>query len=378
MARVVLDHVHKVFAGTNGEEVQAVRDLCLAVEDKEILVLVGPSGSGKTTTLRLIAGLEAVSSGTISIDGKVVNALEPKDRDLAMVFQGAALYPHMTVWENLAFGLRLRRFPKAETDRRVHEAAATLGLTEVLHRLPGALSAGQRQRVALGRAMVRRPAVFLLDEPLSNLDVGLRAQMRRELGRLQQDLAATMIYVTHDQVEAMAMGSRIAVVGEGRLHQVADPLTLYHAPANLFVARFVGSPPMNFFTGVIERRGSDLRFLSPAAGPPAHPRLDLRIPPECAARLESRAGQPAVLGLRPEDILIEGSEPRSGAADCLAATVGRVELLGSDAFVYLELAGQACVARGQARAPIKRGAALRVRVDMARARLFDPTTTLAL
>ena len=246
MARIELRSLNKVFPGG----VQAVIDANLVIEDKEFVVLVGPSGCGKSTTLRMIAGLEEVTSGEIYIDGKMVNDTPPKDRDIAMVFQNYALYPHMTVYKNMAFGLILRKFKKKEIERRVHEAAEILGITELLDRRPKALSGGQRQRVAVGRAIVRQPKVFLFDEPLSNLDAKLRVQMRAEISKLHQRLQSTMIYVTHDQVEAMTMGDRIVVMLDGLIQQVAAPLELYHNPVNKFVAGFIGSPPMNMVDGI--------------------------------------------------------------------------------------------------------------------------------
>ena len=246
MAQVVIEHLTKVFAGESGEPVRAVDGLSLVVEDREFLVLVGPSGCGKTTTLRLIAGLEEPTHGTISIGGRPVTNLPPKARDVAMVFQNPALYPHMTAYDNIAFGLTLRKCPKAEIQRRVMEAAELLGLNGCLPRRPQELSGGQRQRVAIGRAIVRRPALFLFDEPLSNLDAPLRAQMREEIARLHTQLGATMIYVTHDQVEAMTLGGRVAVLQAGVLQQVGPPVELYRHPANAFVARFIGALPMNF------------------------------------------------------------------------------------------------------------------------------------
>src|SRR5689334_4087526 len=231
MARIVLENVFKIFKGPKGEEVRAVHNVSLTVEDREFLVLVGPSGCGKSSTLRMIAGLEEISAGTISIDGRVVNDVEPKDRDVAMVFQNYALYPHMTVYENMAFGLKLRKYPKTEIEKRVGEAAEILGIAPLFNRLPKALSGGQRQRVAVGRAIVRQPKAFLFDEPLSNLDAQMRVQMRMEISRLHQRLAATMVYVTHDQVEAMTMGDRIVVMKDGVVQQIADPIRLYDHPA---------------------------------------------------------------------------------------------------------------------------------------------------
>src|SRR5436309_7043550 len=260
MARVVLENLSKRFTGPGGETIRALDKASLAIEERELLVLVGPSGCGKTTTLRLIAGLEEPTSGTVAIDGQVVNPVPPQDRDIAMVFQNYALYPHMSVYENMAFGLKLRKCPRAETDRRVKAAAELLGLTACLERKPQALSGGQRQRVALGRAIVRQPKVFLFDEPLSNLDPQMRAQMRAEISRLHRRLASTMIYVTHDPVEAMTLGERIAVMREGAIQQVAAPMELYRRPANLFVAGFIGWPPMNLFLGTVLEKGRALFF----------------------------------------------------------------------------------------------------------------------
>src|SRR5258708_7466765 len=252
MAKVIIENLVKVYPEKNGPGVPAVNSINLAIEDREFMVLVGPSGCGKSTTLRMIAGLEEITAGTISIDGRVVNQVLPKDRDIAMVFQNYALYPHMSVYDNLAFGLKLRKFPKAEIDTRVHEASAMLGLDDYLQRKPKALSGGQRQRVAVGRAIVRKPKVFLFDEPLSNLDAKMRVSTRTEISKLHARLGATMIYVTHDQVEAMTMGDRICVMKDGNIMQVDEPLTLYNRPANLFVASFIGSPPMNQFKGTIQ------------------------------------------------------------------------------------------------------------------------------
>src|SRR5256885_20043 len=321
MARIVLDKVSKIFKGPKGEEVRAVNNVSLTIEDQEFLVLVGPSGCGKSTTLRMMAGLEEVSRGTISIDGKVVNDVEPKDRDLAMVFQNYALYPHMTVYENMAFGLKLRRYPRAEIDLRVSQAAEILGITPLLDRLPRALSGGQRQRVAVGRAIVRQPKAFLFDEPLSNLDAQMRVQTRAELARLHRRLSATMVYVTHDQVEAMTLGTRVAVLKDGMLQQVAPPMELYRRPQNQFVASFIGSPSMNFVRGTIERDNGRARFVADG--------FTLGVPDSLA----TRAG-PVVLGVRPHDIALDGAHeggPRG--------VVSLVEPLGSEQIVYVTTPG---------------------------------------
>src|SRR5438874_4727344 len=307
MARIVLENLSKTFKGPKGEPVYAVNNVNLIIEDRELLVLVGPSGCGKSTTLRMIAGLDEVSRGTISIDGTIINEVEPRDRDVAMVFQNYALYPHMTVYENLAFGLKLRKYPRAEIEKRVREAGETLGITPLLDRLPKALSGGQRQRVALGRAIVRQPKAFLFDEPLSNLDAQMRVQMRMELSRLHQRLAATMVYVTHDQVEAMTMGDRIAVLKNGEVQQIAGPLELYRHPANLFVAGFIGAPPMNFFRGALSADSDGLHFRGDGA--PAG--FKVKLLPEQAAQLESRVDNPIVLGLRPEDVRLATDAPRT-------------------------------------------------------------------
>ncbi len=292
MAEVKLEGVHKIYDG----KVTAVRDVSVTIKDKEFVVLVGPSGCGKSTVLRMIAGLEEISTGTISIDGKVVNEVPPKDRDIAMVFQNYALYPHMTVYENLAFGLKLRKTPKDEIDRRVQNAARILGIDAYLDRKPKALSGGQRQRVALGRAIVRNPKVFLFDEPLSNLDANLRVQMRTEISRLHHRLQTTMIYVTHDQIEAMSMGDRIVVLKDGIVQQVDTPLNIYHHPANKFVAGFIGSPTMNFLSGTIRANGT-AQFVQD--GSP----LSITLPPSVQGapqRLDvGRPGDPPRAYLRP-------------------------------------------------------------------------------
>src|SRR5580658_4505378 len=275
MAQVLLENLSKVFPEKGGPGVVAVKRINLQIEDREFMVLVGPSGCGKSTTLRMIAGLEEITEGTVRIGGQVVNDVLPKDRDIAMVFQNYALYPHMSVYDNMAFGLKLRKFSKAEIDARVREAAAMLGLEPYLARKPKALSGGQRQRVALGRAIVRKPKVFLFDEPLSNLDAKMRVSTRSEISRLHARLGATMIYVTHDQVEAMTMGDRICVMKDGNIMQVAEPLTLYDEPDNLFVAGFIGSPPMNFFNGIVRRAGGHVSFVEDnAVGPPLTIALD--------------------------------------------------------------------------------------------------------
>jgi len=362
MAHVELKNLSKVFPGG----VQAVHDVSLAVDDGEFMVLVGPSGCGKSTVLRLIAGLEQPSEGTILIDGRVVNRVAPRDRDIAMVFQTYALYPHMTAYDNLAFGLKLRRFPRREIRARVREAAEILGITPLLRRKPRELSGGERQRVAVGRAIVRQPKVFLFDEPLSNLDARLRVEMRAELIALQQRIGTTMVYVTHDQVEAMTMGRRIAVMQGGRLLQVADPLTLYHRPANLAVARFIGTPPMNVLRGALKREGEGLLF---AAG-----LLRAVVPPEAAARLSARAGGAVALGLRPEDI---SCRPAAGASG-VPARVRLVEPMGSETWVHLEAGEVRLVARTDGDTCPRPGDRIAIALDLRRACFFDPDTGDAL
>jgi multiple sugar transport system ATP-binding protein len=378
MARIVLDNVSKSFTGPKGEEVRAVTHVSLAVEDKEFVVLVGPSGCGKSTTLRMIAGLEEISRGTISIDGRIVNQVEPKDRDVAMVFQNYALYPHMTVYENMAFGLKLRKYPKAEIESRVRQAAEILGITPLLDRLPKALSGGQRQRVAVGRAIVRQPKAFLFDEPLSNLDAQMRVQMRMELAKLHRRLAATMVYVTHDQVEAMTMGDRIAVMKDGVIQQVADPIQIYQHPANLFVAGFIGAPPMNLFRGTLGGEPGGLCFLEaapPSAGQTSGFRL--KLSPEHSAKLAGRSGSPLILGLRPEDIrLSTGGVPTADST--VDAVVELVEPLGAETLCHLTTGAHAMVARLGGAERIAPGHKVRAAFNSAGFHFFDPTTERAI
>ena len=330
MARVLFDDVGKVYPGG----ARAVADFDLEIEDGEFMVLVGPSGCGKTTALRMVAGLEGITEGTIRIGERVVNNVAPKDRDIAMVFQSYALYPHLKVYDNIAFGLRLQKEDKAEIDRRVRQAAETLGLTEYLDRKPGALSGGQRQRVAMGRAIVRRPQVFLMDEPLSNLDAKLRVQMRAEICQLQDDLGVTTIYVTHDQVEAMTMGDRVAVMRKGRVQQVDTPQEVYDHPVNLFVAGFIGSPSMNILEARVEREGDGVAF---AVG-------DTRLTPG-AGFLERRPAvreyvdKPVVLGIRPESLEDAALVSDDPADRRLSGTVELREALGSEIVAHVRVPG---------------------------------------
>jgi len=361
MATVALRNVAKRFG-----DVSVIEGLSLEIRDQELMVLVGPSGCGKSTALRMIAGLEEVSEGVVEIGGRVVNDLAPKDRDIAMVFQSYALYPHMTVRENLAFGLGIRKVPRPEIDRLVGEAAEILGIVPLLGRKPKQLSGGQRQRVALGRAIVRKPAVFLFDEPLSNLDAKLRGEMRAEIAKLQQRLRTTSVYVTHDQTEAMTMGHRIAVMKDGRLQQLGTPLEVYEKPANLFVARFIGTPPMNLFRATVGARGERLE----ADG------FSLPIPPRLAAVAAARAGAPVVAGLRPESLGGPGTPVGSRAP--LSATVEVVEPLGHEVVVHARVGAELFVARlGPREAPAP-GAPLPLFADLDGLHLFDAVSEVRL
>jgi multiple sugar transport system ATP-binding protein len=367
VAKVVIESLLKVYPEKTGPGVRAVNGINLTIEDHEFMVLVGPSGCGKTTTLRMIAGLEEISGGTIAIDGQVVNSVLPKDRDIAMVFQNYALYPHMSVYDNMAFGLKLRKFSKSEIDARVREAAAMLGLENHLQRKPKALSGGQRQRVAVGRAIVRKPKVFLFDEPLSNLDAKMRVSTRAEISRLHARLGATMIYVTHDQVEAMTMGDRICVMKDGDIMQVAEPLTLYNQPANLFVAGFIGSPAMNFFHGTIRRVGNSLGFVedNPAATP-------LTLP--VGAQAKDYVDRPIMLGLRPEDI----NDATTDSATTAEVMVEITEPMGAETFVHLNTGATNFIARVQPNAHFAIGQKARVAFRTGKIHLFDPATGQAI
>lgn len=384
MARVQLQNVSKSFATQKRSEVHAVHDLNLSVEDQEFLVLVGPSGCGKSTTLRLIAGLEPLTSGSIYIGDQCVNKLEPKDRDVAMVFQNYALYPHMTVYENMAFGLRLRKFSKSEIEKRVHEASAILGLGDFLQRLPKTLSGGQRQRVAVGRAIVRKPQAFLFDEPLSNLDAQMRVQMRMELARLHRRLQATMIYVTHDQVEAMTLGDRIAVLKDGWLQQVADPQTLYRKPRNRFVAEFIGSPPMNFLQGKLGRSQPHILFVEErdSSQPDLEP-LRVQLPPNLDSQLRSASNSKdtVVLGIRPEHVRVKEKEMKATAMadmDEAQAVVDIVEPMGSETHWHVRTAGHSLVIRLPDHQPFTPGGRVTLRFDRNAWQLFDHQTGEAL
>ncbi len=367
MSQVSLRNVCKIYEGEKGEGVTAVRDFNLDITDREFVVFVGPSGCGKSTTLRMIAGLEEISRGEVSIDGRVVNDVPPKDRDIAMVFQNYALYPHMSVFDNMAFGLKLRRFPRAEIRQRVMDAAAVLGIEALLDRKPKALSGGQRQRVAVGRAIVRQPKVFLFDEPLSNLDAKMRVQMRTEITKLHQKLQATMIYVTHDQVEAMTMGTRIVVMKDGVIQQANEPLRIYHEPVNLFVAGFLGSPPMNFIEGQVEAAAAGLVFREARGGPV---RVELGNPPGYAAL----AGKEVTLGVRPEhcEPARGGTEPRAGSFEAL---VELIEPMGAETYFYLNTGQHTLISRSHAEADHRGdGSKQRFCIQSNRVHLFDPAS----
>ena len=364
MASVMYDHVTKEFG-----EVKAVNDLNLAIEDKEFIVLVGPSGCGKTTALRMLAGLEEVTKGEVKIADRVVNDVPPKDRDIAMVFQSYALYPHMSVYDNMAFGLKLRKTPKQEIKRRVQEAAEILNIEDMLTRKPRQLSGGQRQRVALGRAIVREPKVFLFDEPLSNLDAKLRGAMRSEITKLHQRLATTFIYVTHDQIEAMTMASRIAVINKGILQQLDTPQVLYDRPDNMFVAGFMGAPAMNFFKAKV--RKDDSRLFVEAGSFKVPISLD-RKP------YQNFVDKSVIMGIRPEDIYNQAFVPSGLHAAPVEAKVDVTELMGNEIYLYL-LAGQdSIVARVDPRTDFHMGDKVQVAFNMDKVQLFDPDTEKAI
>jgi multiple sugar transport system ATP-binding protein len=363
VAGVALKNVVKQF-----KSVTAVDNLSIEIQDREFAVLVGPSGCGKTTALRMIAGLESVSSGAIYIGDRRVNDVEPKDRDIAMVFQNYALYPHMNVRENLGFGLKMRKFPKEEIGRRVHEAADILGIHELLDRRPKQLSGGQRQRVAVGRAIVRKPKVFLFDEPLSNLDAKLRVAMRAEISKLHRRLGATIIYVTHDQVEAMTMAGRIFIMNNGALQQSGTPLEVYRHPANQFVAGFIGSPAMNFIESTLVHDQG--RYFVDAGG------FKVRLPGRFRDRIEPYAGRPVIFGVRPEDMAAPAAGESNDRGNRLTARADVVETLGAEMFVYLTCGPHSIVARMESpERPLTVGQTLEMEVKMANTHLFDPETS---
>ena len=398
MAEVVFDGVAKIYA----DGTRAVNDINLEIRDGEFMVLVGPSGCGKTTALRMVAGLEDISEGTLRIGERVVNYVPSRDRDIAMVFQSYALYPHLSVYDNIAFGLKLKKMPKDEVDKRVHDAARLLGLVEYLKRKPKALSGGQRQRVAMGRAIVRQPSAFLMDEPLSNLDAKLRVQMRAEISKLQGDLGVTTIYVTHDQIEAMTMGDRVAVMRKGELQQVDDPQVLYDRPDNLFVAGFIGSPAMNMLNATVKRSNGDL---SAVAGSQS-----IRLSGETLnARpgLKAYEGKPIILGIRPEDLDDAALVDTEGTSETLEGVVELKEALGAEIMAHFSVDASAAetdetrelkkdtgapddtnvvapegktvlVGRFGARSKVKQGDTVKVAVDTRALHFFDPETGLGI
>ena len=370
MASLKLNHIYKIYSGN----VTAVSDFCLDIEDKEFIVLVGPSGCGKSTTLRMVAGLEEISEGELYIGDRLVNDVAPKDRDIAMVFQNYALYPHMTVYDNMAFGLKLRKKPKDEIDKLVREAAKILGIEQLLNRKPKALSGGQRQRVALGRAIVRDPKVFLMDEPLSNLDAKLRVQMRTEITKLHQRLQTTFIYVTHDQTEAMTMGTRIVVMKDGFIQQVDTPQNLYDYPANLFVGSFIGSPQMNFFDAKLVKRNDGVwaEFGSNA----------IKVPDSKVRKLvdESYIGKDVIMGIRPENIHDEERFLSVADGNLVETKVDVVELMGSETYLYLKVDGKESnvVARVDPRSASRTGDTVKVAVETNRLHFFDKDSELSI
>ena len=368
MASLSLKNIEKVYP--NG--FKAVQDFNLEIADKEFIIFVGPSGCGKSTTLRMIAGLEDISGGTLEIDGKVVNDVEPKDRDIAMVFQNYALYPHMSVYDNMAFGLKLRKRPKDEIDKLVREAARILDLEKLLDRKPKALSGGQRQRVAMGRAIVRNPKVFLMDEPLSNLDAKLRVQMRIEISKLHQRLGATIIYVTHDQTEAMTLGTRIVVMKDGIVQQVDSPANLYNAPRNLFVAGFIGSPQMNFMDAVVENKGNDV-YLKVG-------KHRLKLPATKATKFKGGAynGKTVVLGIRPEDMHDSELFINSSPDSVIESDIKVYELLGAEVFLYFDVEGFQMTARVNPRTNLRTGDHAKFALDMEKVHIFDKESELTI
>ena len=364
MASLSLRHIYKKYPGG----VTAVSDFNLEIKDKEFIVFVGPSGCGKSTTLRMIAGLEEITEGELFIGDRLVNDVAPKDRKIAMVFQNYALYPHMTVFENMAFGLKLNKTPKEEIKRRVEEAARVLDITHLLDRKPKALSGGQKQRVALGRAIVRNPMVFLLDEPLSNLDAKLRAAMRTELTKLHQRVGTTFIYVTHDQVEAMTMATRIVVMKDGLIQQVDTPQNLYDNPTNIFVAGFIGTPQMNFINSSLEKKGEDLYV--DFAG------TQIKLPAEKANNpaLKEYIGKEIVLGLRPECIHDEPMYLSNFADSVIDTYVEVTELMGAEIYLYLLVEEQNLIARVSSRSQARSGDTIKVAIDTSRLHIFDKDT----
>lgn len=368
MASISMRHLKKIYPGN----IEVVPDLNLEIQDKEFIILVGPSGCGKSTTLRMIAGLEEISGGEMYIGDRLINDVPPKDRDIAMVFQNYALYPHMTVYKNMAFGLQLRKVPKDEIDRKVHEAAKVLDIEHLLDRKPKALSGGQRQRVALGRAMVRDPAVFLLDEPLSNLDAKLRTQMRTEITKLHKRLGTTFVYVTHDQTEAMTMGDRIVVMKDGIIQQVDTPQNLYNDPCNMFVAGFIGSPQMNFIDAVISQHGDQYHIDFSGYSIP--------IPQGKggADTFGAYVGKPVVLGLRAEDFHTEDIFLSNASESLIDVDIEIAELMGAEVFLYTLCQGNKIVVKAPSRVQARGGDRMQLALDMNKIHVFDKETERAI
>ena len=367
MSTVKLEHIGKQYP----IGFEAVKDFNLEIQDKEFIIFVGPSGCGKSTTLRMVAGLEDITSGDLYIDGKRMNDVEPKDRDIAMVFQNYALYPHMTVYENMAFGLKIRKVSKEEIDKKVHEAARILDLEHLLDRKPKALSGGQRQRVAMGRAIVRNPKVFLMDEPLSNLDAKLRGQMRIEISKLHQNLGTTIIYVTHDQTEAMTLGTRIVVMKDGVIQQVDTPENLYEKPGNKFVAGFIGAPQMNMVSArVTEQDGIRLEFCGQS----------IKLDAERAAVLKNKGyvGKTVILGIRPEDLHDEGDAGKANREACIHAEIRVYEMLGAETYLYFDMDDATWTARLDPSVKVKPGDHVNLYMNTEKLHAFDPETELAI
>lgn len=366
MAKVLVKNVSKIYPG----DVIAVNNVSFEIADKEFVVLVGPSGCGKSTTLRMIAGLETVTKGEIYINGQMVNDVPSKSRDIAMVFQNYALYPHMSVYDNMAFGLRLRHFPAREVDRRVQDAAEILGISDRLKRKPKELSGGERQRVAVGRSIVRKPKVFLFDEPLSNLDAKLRVQMRMEIQKLHNRLQSTMIYVTHDQVEALTLGDRIVVMKDGLIQQIADPIRLYESPSNKFVAGFIGSPPSNFLKGKIIGQQGDLYFTDNG--------LRLKVLKQHHEKLHSYLNQEIIMAIRPEDVYDKLFAQDAAEEFTITATVDLVEPMGSEIYLYFSAGRNNFIARVSNQDTATANQDLQLVFDMSKAHFFDPKTEKAI
>ena len=364
MASLSLENICKIYP--NGFE--AVKDFNLEINDKDFIIFVGPSGCGKSTTLRMIAGLEDISKGNLKIDGKVVNDVEAKDRDIAMVFQSYALYPHLTVYDNMAFGLKLKKVPKDEIDKKVRYAAKILDLEKLLDRKPKALSGGQRQRVAMGRAIVREPKVFLMDEPLSNLDAKLRVQMRTEIAKLHERLGATMIYVTHDQTEAMTMGTRIVVMKAGIVQQVDTPQNIYNYPANKFVASFIGSPQMNFIDGVVEKSGNDL-FASFNGN-------KIKFPANKSDALKSYIGKEVTFGIRPQSLSDDKELIANNPQSTIVGDIEVVEHMGAESYVYTKCGNASITIRIEGTTNLKVGEKAKIYLDSNKLHVFDKDTTL--